>query len=352
MRSEHEGDRVKRVPGRRLLTAGLLLTLGLTACGGPVQAGAAAVVGQDRLDGTTFTERVRDGLALPEVGPEVTADVPGYQRSLLSQYVSLRLLERAAEQNGVEVDRGDVDGQLAQLESAAGGAEELRERARTVGLTDDQLREVALLSALSNGLAEVLPGGQVSESDLRAAYQAGIDNFQRVRVAEILLASEAEAQTLLPQAQAGTDADFAALAEARSLDPRLADTGLQPASAFAQQGQPDVAERAFAAEPGDVFVTTGESGALLVRVLQQETTSFEDARAELEDALAGPAQQQALETALRDVEQDVEIKVNPRYGRWDSVSLAVVDDDDELSRPSGGSPALDPADELLQPPRR
>ncbi len=344
-----------RVPGPRLFTAGLLLTLGLTACGGPVEAGSAAIVGDQRLGGSAFTDQVRDALAAPGVGTTVTGDVPTFQRGVLSQFITLQLLDRAAAQNGISVGRGDVDARMAELEKGLGGAAALKKQAVQAGFSDEQVRGIARANALITALQAKLPGGKVSESDLRKAYAAQKDMFDKVRVAEIQLASEAEARALLPEAKAGTDVAFAALAKSRSLDTAFGakggDTGLQPASVFTKAGQADVATQAFAAKAGDVFVSADKAGALLVRVLQRETTSFADARPQLEKALAGPQQQKVVEDALRKAEAGLRIKVNPRYGHWDSTTLSVVAGDDrELSRPAGGAPGPSPAGQLLQPP--
>lgn len=348
---------MKRAPGPRLLTAGLLLTLGLTACGGPVEAGSAAIVGDERLGGSEFTDQIRDALATPGVGSDVTGDVPAFQRGVLSQFITLQLLEHAAEQNGISVGRGAIDAQMTKLEEGLGGAEALMEQAAKAGFSAEQVRGIARANAILVALRDRLPGAEVSESDLRQAYDAQKASFEKVRVAEIQLASVAEAEALLPEAEAGTDASFAALAKERSLDtdlgPTGGDTGLQPASAFEQAGQPTVAAQAFVSEVGDVFVTPAPAGALLVRVLQRETTTFEDARPQLEQALAGPQQQQVVEDALRQAEADLRIKVNPRYGQWDAETLSVVAGGDrELSRPAGEDreQAADPAEQLLQPP--
>ncbi len=346
---------MKRVPGPRLLTAGLLLTLGLTACGGPLEAGSAALVGDQRLGGSDFSDQVRDALAAPGVGPDVTGDVPAFQRGVLGQFITLNLLERTADRNGITVDRGAVDAAFAKIEEGQGGAEALDQAAAKAGLAREQVRAIARANAFLVALGTRLPGAEVAESDLRQAYEAQKDSFEKVRVAEIQLASEAEARALLPEAEAGTDATFATLAKARSLDTQLGarggDTGLLSASDFTQAGQPEVATQAFAAEVGDVFVTADPAGALLVRVLQRETTSFEDARPQLQQALAGPQQQQAVATALRETATDVGVKVNPRYGQWDQQSLSVVAGSDrELSRPGGAAPAADPAEQLLPPP--
>lgn len=346
---------MKRVPGPRLLTAGVLLTLGLTACGGPVQAGAAALVGDQRFDGSAFADQVQAALARPGVGEQVTNDVPAFQRAVLTQFITVQLLERVADQNGVSVDRGAIDAQLAQLEQDQGGPEALEEQAVQAGFSTPQVRDIARANALVAALQDVLPGAQISEGDLRAAYEAQQDMFDLVRVAEIQLATEAEARALLDQAQAGTDEDFAELARTRSLDTEFGaqggDTGLQPASVFTQAGQPDVAAQAFAGEVGDVFVSNDQAGPLLVRVLERQSTTFEQARPRLEQALAGPAQQEALRTALVEAESGLDIKVNPRYGRWDAENLSVVQgNDQELSRPADGVPAESPVDGLLQPP--
>lgn len=349
--------RTTRTRAARSTAATALLALALSGCGGSdgVRAGAAALVGDERLTTDRLAEVVDDALSTPGVGQEVTADVASFQRSVLTEFITVEVVEEAARRAGVELDQGAVDAQYAGLVEATGGPEELAAQAAAAGLSEERVRGIARNRALSEALGQALvPDDQVSDADVRAAYDAQADDFDQVRIAVLVQPTLAEAQALLPQAQGLDEAGFAALATERSSDQASAaqggDLGLQPRSTFVEAGQPQLAEAAFGAAVGSTLVTEVPQGAAVVRVLERQTTTFEQAAPDLRAELVGPERQAAVEAAVRDAADDLDITVNPRFGRWDVDALDVVAEDDrELSREAGAEPAT--SEDPLQIPQ-
>ena len=338
---------------RTAAAASLAAVLALSACGGgQVRSGAAALVGDQRLSTADLGDTVTAALAAPGVAQEITSDVPGYQRSVLSEFITVEIVEEAARRAGVELDQAAVDAEYAALVEQVGGEEALAEQAAMAGLDDERVRAIARNRALTEALADALvPAGGVDRAELQAAYDAG--EYDQVRVAVVVLPSLAEAQALLPEAAAADPEAFAALATARSIDQASGaeggDLGLQPRSAFEQAGQVALGEQAFAAAPGATFVTEVPQGGAVVRVLARETTTLQEATPELVAQLQQPERDAAVEAAVREAAADLDITVNPRFGRWDAEALQVVDGDDrELSRGAGeAAPQDDPLGGLV-----
>ncbi|MEV4256929.1 hypothetical protein AB0J52_27515 [Spirillospora sp. NPDC049652] len=134
----------------------------LSGCGGgPVKAGAAALVGDDRITVADLDRTVRDWQpefkADPQAGA-VRGEPPEQQqmgtdaasesdvRATLTTLVFLRIGDQAARDNGVEPSGGDVDQALALMDQApTSNAVSLTLAA---GLPKDRVRDVARFNAI------------------------------------------------------------------------------------------------------------------------------------------------------------------------------------------------------------
>ena len=77
------------------LAAAALGALALAGCGdGPLQAGAAATVGDERITTTELDEVVQRGLADPTAQQNVGTDKPGFERSVLRRLIDHEVLVR------------------------------------------------------------------------------------------------------------------------------------------------------------------------------------------------------------------------------------------------------------------
>lgn len=312
----------------RLAALGVVVGLALSGCGGAVRGGAAAVVGGSRIPTTQLADIVSAGLADP-AAQQLAGDRPAYQRNVLESLIQGRLVERTAARLGVNVTQGQADAEYAAIEEQVGGPAALPQQAAAAGLSLDRVRDLARTRALSQAIADRLTQDlPVSDADLRAAYQQGADTFDQVRTAQILLPTLADAQALLPTARTLDNAAFEALARTRSTDQTTAqnggDLGLQPRSAFEQNGLTDYATAAFDAAVGDTFAVASPRGGHLVRVLERRTVSLPDATPQLRRTVLGQQRNQALSGALRETADGLGISVNPRFGRWDASALSVA----------------------------
>ncbi|WP_147341187.1 SurA N-terminal domain-containing protein [Actinomadura logoneensis] len=135
----------------------------LSGCGGgPVRAGAAALVGDERITVADLDRTVRvwrpEFKADPQAGA-VRGEPPEQQqqmgtdaasesdvRATLSTLVFLRIGDRAARDNGVEPTGGDVDQALAMMDQAP--TSNAVSMTLAAGLPKDRVRDVARFNAI------------------------------------------------------------------------------------------------------------------------------------------------------------------------------------------------------------
>ncbi|WEH40148.1 SurA N-terminal domain-containing protein [Streptomyces sp. NBC_01218] len=143
------------------LSAALLLAAPvLTACGSEAHPGAAAIVGGQRIEVSTLQADVAEVRSAQQNSPQAAQLVKGsgqLPRAALHRLIFGRVLDRAAEDNGVTVSRKE----LQQVHRAAvaqyGGEDELREtllqeRWISPGQIDGDLRQEVQLPKLAAAL--------------------------------------------------------------------------------------------------------------------------------------------------------------------------------------------------------
>lgn len=145
----------------------------------------------------------------------------------------------------------------------------------------------------------------VSDEAVAAEYEERAVQYRRPSVhgAHILVRDAALAADLKAQLDGG--ADFAALAAAHSMDPGSKDNGGDLGWFERERMLPEIAEPAFAAEPGAVLgPIESRVGFHLVKVLERrESKPLDEVRPEIEEAL----RQEALDAYVREVKDGAEI---------------------------------------------
>ena len=329
------------------ITLFLAIVLTLSACAGTGSyfAPVAAVV-----DGLEITERrIASDFALavddPQTaelfeGPEGDANRLDAYRQVLGDLIRQAMLIQEAEKREITVPDEDV---LAQLDATAegyGGMDIFLDELKRIGVSLDyvetRFREQALFEMVTSAIASEVT---VTEAEVREAYEANKEAFSdQRRLSHVLICqnfdpsaarcdhADSDLQTARDVvARARDGEDFAALAQQFSADPSGAQNGGDLGWATRGQFVPAFEEVAYALEsPGDVSdpVETefGYHVILLVEIGRPEA----EALALVEDNLLGPRREQAIEGWLRESLQGAEIRINPRYGRFDSATLSVV----------------------------
>ncbi|MDX6273690.1 MAG: peptidyl-prolyl cis-trans isomerase [Frankiales bacterium] len=307
--------------------------LAVTACG-PARPGAAAVVGSSRITVDDLHALTARALADP-AAEQKFPDKAAFQRRELNQLIEHRLLQVAADKLGVHVAPGDVDARLNQYVTQAGGLTQLQKSAAGDGVAPADLRTAVSDLVLGDALADKLTADtKVDPQSLQAAYQANIDQFDRVRSAHILVASETLARSLLAQAKAAPT-KFAALASKYSTDPGSKPKGGELGFAGRSQFVKPYADAIFAGKPGDIVLAHSEFGWHVIRIEERQTTTLAEAAPQLRRTILGQARDKALSDYLAETAKRLKVSVSPRYGKWDQKTHSVVAADDGLSTPPG-----------------
>jgi foldase protein PrsA len=338
---------VKRTSRRLAAAAGLGVVL-LSGCGNgsQVRAGAAALVGDQRISDSDLAARVDRGLADPAAAQQLGADRVGYQRQVLSRMVNADLLEAAARDKGVVVTEGQVDARIAQFATQAGGQAQLQQQAAQGGIAAADLRQVirgvVLQEALGDAVTADLPAPDAS---LRAAYQANLAQYDRVRTSHILVAGEALARRLLAEVKADPST-FAAKAKQFSTDTGSKDNGGD--LGFVGRGElvKEYEDAAFAGKDGTFVLAHSQFGWHVISVVAHQTRTYEQAVPELRRTVLAEQRTARLQALVAETSRKLGVKVNPRFGRWDATASAVAAVDQgpgSVSSPGPGAPVV-PAD--------
>lgn len=320
----------------RLLALGLLAALALTACSdNQAQGGTAATVGQDAesVSIDVLAGYVQQATENPAAS-SVQDNLLGFQRDVLTALVTTDLYEVAAQRAGVHISQAQVDAQFDALAEQNGGEQALLAAAAKEGLSRELLMRLqrgrALNLALGNKLTQDIV---VDPARLAAAYAEARDVFDRVTIARLQLPDLATARALLPQARLLDDSGFQDLVRTRNDDQTGGVLGPLTRSQFDAAGEQDYGTAVFSAQEGETLLVEGASGIYLVRILDRDTQSLEQASPRLRQVLL----QEQISSAVRAAVADIDVDINPRFGVWNRDLNAVVPAEPTrpLSRPDG-----------------
>lgn len=308
------------MPSRRLLAAGLVAAVTLTACasdGG--SATAAATVDGTQIPRSTLEEAVSELTADQDLSGEDRESVVGsQQRNLLSLLIQDEVLSGVFEEMDVSVDDEDLEVVREDVYAAIGGEEQLEQALSDAGLTEDLFEEVFI--------------PQQARMLAVQAELAGDETLETRTTRHILLETEQEADEVVAELDEG--AEFAELAEERSID-----TG-----SGAQGGELGAAQRGAYVEPFDDAVweaeldtvvgpVESEFGFHVLEVTDEDERSVDELEQQELQQLVG----EELNTLIQEAFSEAEIEVDDSIGTWDPAQRAVVAADEQVGEPDPGS---------------
>jgi foldase protein PrsA len=313
-----------KVPPRlgAAVTLSIAAVIGLSGCN--TSPGAAALVGDDRISSDTLQSEVRQALADPQAQAQLGADRAAFTRTELGRLINNRIIAAAAATHHVTASAADVDAQIAAFAQQAGGMTQLLQQAAQGGVPKSELRAFTRFYVLEQKLGDALVARiPVSQTELQAAYQKNIDQYDQVHSAHILVKTKAKADSILATVRKHPG-QFAALASKFSTDTSNKDSGGD--LGFAGKGQfvPEFSNAIFAAKPGSFIEVHSQFGWHVVHVIAHRTTSLAKAAPALKTTILKDARARVLATALSDEAKRLGVHVNPRYGRWDMTQGNVV----------------------------
>jgi parvulin-like peptidyl-prolyl isomerase len=248
-----------------LLLLALIAVLVLAACGGSsssadVPEGSIAVVGDKTVTKEEFDKLIAQQKKSAESQNQdfPAAGTPEYEAlkaTVVKGLVEQKEWELEGESMGIKVTDQEIETQLDQLKQQffKGDEEKYKAELAKQGLTDEDVRNELRTRILTNKIYEaVTKKVTVTDADIQAYYDKNPTQYQQPasrEVRHILVKSEAQAQTLHNQIQAG--ADFAKLAKKYTQDEASkADGG--KFTAFKGRTVKPLDEFVFSAKTGDL----------------------------------------------------------------------------------------------------
>lgn len=311
------------------------LALSLAACGQPSGDAAAVVEGREittaEVDFAADLYRFLGDVNGQGCGAPIERESAeaACARYALSNLIQESIISAYATERGVTVERTEAAQAVDDLEQSI-GVDAFQERLDANGVTKEDVVGLAerlfLFNAVRDELAE-----QISDDDLRALYDESVD-YTTIDAKHILVEDEATARELADRA---TPQNFGDLAEEFSIDTGSAAKGGELGPLPAQNLDRDFVAGALALQPGEISqpVQT-QFGWHIIELVEVTKTPFEDARSSLR---AQQATQVYADWLLARY-ADLEIEVNPRYGRIDRSTGEVVPIR-STEDPASGSPS-------------
>lgn len=233
----------------------------------------------------------------------------------LSELVDRALLDQQARALGVTVSEAEIDARLAAIAKGYPTGE-FNGALEDQKLDPDALRARVAAQLLVDGVVAkaIEPTINVEPSEAEAEYLFHQDLYRRpeqVRVSQILLATEIEAEGIVAQLYSG--ADFAALARERSIAPEAQKGG---DLGFFSEGEmlPAVSQAAFNMAVGQTSgVLKSDFGYHVVRVTDRKpehNIPFEAVRDSLREQIRRKKAQEGLQAYLDKVRAAADIRYN------------------------------------------
>ena len=146
--------------------------LALTGCG-TSQAGAAATVGDTRITENQLTTQVQEVLAAK--GQPLNTQDAGLVSRVLGRMITIELVDRLAEAEGVEVTQGQIDEVLANYTGQVGSIEQVEEIFLQENVAPSQLESIIRLQGQAQELGIKLnPSGSAEEQGAAVVEAAAL----------------------------------------------------------------------------------------------------------------------------------------------------------------------------------
>lgn len=309
---------------RNLSVLALVCLLG-SGCAGLTP--AAAIVNGDKVTEAQLQEevdRVRDDPSFQELLRQQGDAVRGLaRRQVLGRFIRESVIGQEAARRSIRATTPQINAFIDGLQAQVGGAERFKDLLEQSNLTRARVRVLAMRQVTQQELSKrVTADVTVPDERIRQWYEQNKTQFTQYKLAKIVVETQEQAQRIVDQVAAGSD--FARLARERSKDPsapRGGDLGFVDAQSL---GGALASQVEAAPQGGVVGPVRGPEGFEVYNVAEKRATPLEQIRDRISAQLLSEEQQQAFEQWIGARLRAASIVVNPKYGRWDDASLAVV----------------------------
>jgi len=231
-----------------------------------------------------------------------------------NQLVMIKLIEQEAEARGIQLSDEEKDKHLADfkaMQEDSGGPGAYDQVLKDFEITEAELKQELAIGLLRSKVENnIAAEAQITEEQAQQLYQANQDSFKEpggMKISHILVDSEAKAQDIIKQLQAG--ADFAQLAQSDSICPSSSQGGDLGVVNQDTPMVPEFLNAALALSPGQITPqpVKSEFGYHVIKANGQQAERiipFEEAKGEIMEQLKS----QAVGTYLDQLYQKAEIK--------------------------------------------
>lgn len=275
------------------------------------------VVTVDELDARNDSLRALYGIQEPLDAEELD----GFRRQAAKSMAISMVLDRAVEDEGVEVDDAEVEEAMTAFVKAkfGGDHDQFLDSLGNVNTSEDAVRaEVRRQLELRKLLARVAGDVAVDDADVRAAFaerRESLGTPERRVVSNVVVRTKAEAQRVRDQLDAG--ADIAGLAGRVSIDAATRDKGGRLGAVSRAELLPEVAEVVFRTAPGKVYgPVEGSQGwnvGVVTRVEPATAATFAAVRTRLRSTLESEAVQTTWSDWLAGRLRDADVRYERDY---------------------------------------
>lgn len=253
------------------------------------------------------------------VGDE-TADA-ACARFALTNLIQEHFVRVYADSNQIEVSDAQVTQSISQLDSSL-GKKAVDDQLATHHLTRTDLNDLARRILLFGEVQRAIASDKITDADLRKQYQANLASYTTVQVDHILVKTKAEAQNVYTQVTApgATEQDFLDLAKQVSIDPSVKQNSGSLGSAVASTYTPPFAAAVLKMQPGEISKPVHSSfGWHVILMNTKDVQSFDSVKQTLLDSGSSTI----FNDWLHEQVKNGTVEINPKYGRFDAVTLEV-----------------------------
>jgi parvulin-like peptidyl-prolyl isomerase len=328
-----------RSPLRSSLSV-VLLALVVAACGPAGNPANAAEVNGEAIALSAVEERYESVAANPQFADQFAADEDGtltvqVQAGILTELIRAQLWAQGAADLGIEITDADVEARRAEIVEEVGGQDAFDDLVEQSGLTEDILQAEIRSIVVRERVEEQLAGDiDVTDAEVEEFYADNREErFEQLEARHILVETEEQAGDVLERLDEGED--FAAVAEDVSIDTASAEQGGDLGEFARGRMVPEFEDAAFAAEIGElVGPVESQFGFHVIEVTGRTEQELAEVSDQIREELRSGREGAAVQSWFDELLEGAEVRVNPRFGRWDGDAGEVVpvdaDDDGEL----------------------
>jgi foldase protein PrsA len=209
-------------------------------------------------------------------------------KQALDSMIDKELIRQEAAKASIQITDADIEQELATVKQGFPSEEEFTQALGMYGMTLDGLKKELTTQVTLRKLLE--PQIQITDEDIKKYYDENLEMLktpEQVQASHILVATKEEAEAVLAELQNG--ADFAKLAQEKSIDPGSKEKGGDLGYFAKGEMEEPFEQAAFSLEAGKLSgVVTTSHGSHIIKVTGRKaeaTPALEEKKADIQKIL-------------------------------------------------------------------